>query len=501
MNDLSGFTLGDPPPESDEEAAGRLALLAPAEYDRVRVDEAARMGGIRVSTLDEMVTKARGLTQEAHGRGVKLAIPDPWPHPVTLLDVLGEVVAVIRRHVILAPDTAEIVALWIVHTWVFDRFEHTPRLGITSPSRQCGKSTLLEVLRALCLKPLKADNISPSGVFRTVEALSPLTLLIDEADSFLPEAEELRGVLNSGYERSGQVIRVVETQGQHQPIMFRTFAPLALAAIGTLPPTLEDRALPVRLQRKGAGETVEKFRENDNRGKMDILARKLARCTADVRGGLKANPVMPAALGDREADISVPLVSIADCAGGGWSERGRRALLVVFGRRAEMDGNSDNGGKLLADLRTIFAEAGALRLTSADLCAKLGAMEDRPWPEWKNGKTMTPSQLASALRPFAVRPVNIRLHDGSVPKGYYRENFAEAWNRYLPPTGTSSPVVGGSKPLQPLQDCNSKENSTFGAATNGGTVAEQIGVFHKQYQSCSGSSDSNPPLTGEEVVL
>jgi hypothetical protein len=182
-------------------------------------------------------------------------------------------------------------------------------------------------------------------VFWTVEALSPLTLLIDEADSFLPEAEELREVLNSGYERSGQVIRVVETQGQHQPIMFRTFAPLALAAIGTLPPTLEDRALPVRLQRKGAGETVEKFRENDNRGKMDILARKLARCTVDLRGGLKANPAMPAALGDREADISVPLVSIADLAGGEWPERGRRALLAVFGRRAEMDGNSDKRGE------------------------------------------------------------------------------------------------------------------------------------------------------------
>ena len=121
---------------------------------------------------------------------------------------------------------------------------------------------------------------------------------------------------------------------------------------------------------------------------------------------------MPAELGDREADISVPLVALADYAGGEWPERCRRALLAVFRRRAEFDGNSDVGGKLLADLRAIFAEGGAERLTSADLCAKLGAMEDRPWPEWKNGKPMTPAQLASALRPFAVRPVNIKLHDG-----------------------------------------------------------------------------------------
>ena len=499
MDDGPGFTIGDPPPESDEEAAARLARLSPAEYDRVRADEAGRMGGIRVSTLDEMVTKARGLTQEAHGRGVSLPLPDPWSESVALLDVLGEVVAVIRRHVILAPETADAAALWIVHTWVFDRFEHTPRLGITSPARQCGKSTLLDVLRALCLKPLKADNISSSGVFRTVEALHPLTLLIDEADSFLRDNEELRGVMNSGFERSGNVVRVVEVQGQYQPIMFRTFAPLALAAIGALPATLEDRALPIRMQRKGAGEHVEKFRENDNRGKMHALARKLARCTVDVRGNLQPNPNMPAALGDREADISVPLLSIADCAGGEWPERGRRALLAVFGHRAETDGNSDTGGKLLADLRTIFADAGAMRMTSANLCAKLAAMEDRPWPEWRNGKPMTPSQLASALRPFAVRPVNMKIPPGDgVAKGYFRENFAEAWNRYLPPFPTPSPTVGGHRPLPPLLHCNHKENTSSGAATRGGPVAKLDKAFTEQFHAGSGSSGLKPSHEGDK---
>ena len=490
-----GFTLGAPPPERDDDAANRLALRSPSDYDRVRVEEAARLG-IRVSTLDEMVAKARGLSQEGHGRGVKLDLPDPWPEPVAMLDVLGEVVATVRRHVILPPETADAVALWIVHTWLFERFEHTPRLGITSPARQCGKSTLMDVLRSLCRKSLKADNISASGVFRTVEALSPMTLLIDEADTFLAESDELRGILNSGFEQSGQSIRVVEVQGEHQPIQFRTFTPVALAAIGTLPPTLEDRAIPIRLQRKGAGETVEKFRENDNRGKMETLARKLARCTVDVRGGLMANPAMPPTLGDREADICVPLVAIADCAGGDWPRRGRAALLAMFGRRAEADGNSDTGGKLLADLRTIFAEGGASRMTSADLCAKLGAMEDRPWPEWRHGKPMTPAQLANALRPFAVRPQNMKMHDGSVPKGYYREHFAEAWNRYLPPTDTLPPRAGGSKPLPPLPDCNSKENGAFEAATKGGTVAEQDGVISELFQSGSGGSGSKP-LIGE----
>ncbi|MBX6385490.1 MAG: hypothetical protein IRZ07_21380, partial [Microbispora sp.] len=100
------------------------------------------------------------------------------------------------RHVVMSPAAADCTALWIAHTWVYDRFQHSPRLSITSPVKRCGKSTLLDVLRATCHRPLKADNISASGVFRTVEALRPLTLLVDEADSFLGDNEELRGILN-----------------------------------------------------------------------------------------------------------------------------------------------------------------------------------------------------------------------------------------------------------------------------------------------------------------
>ena len=46
------------------------------------------------------------------------------------------------------------------------------------------------------------------AIFRVVELQRP-TLLIDEADTFLPENEELRGILNSGHRQGGSVIRTV----------------------------------------------------------------------------------------------------------------------------------------------------------------------------------------------------------------------------------------------------------------------------------------------------
>jgi hypothetical protein len=342
--------------------------------------------------------------------------------------------------VILPAPAADAVALWIAHTWVADRFQHSPRLGIGSPAKRCGKSTLLDVLRATCRRPLKADNISASGVFRTVEVLREeggLTLLVDEADSFLGDNEELRGILNSGFERSGEVIRVAEIEGALRPVRFATFCPVALAGIGKLPDTLADRCVPITLQRKSAAETVVKLRAPGARATLHNAARCLARWSADRAARLPLDPAVPDAMGDREGDIAIPLLSLADDAGGDWPARARRALLDVFGLRNRAEGNAEAGALLLADLRRLFSERGATRLPSTEIVADLEKMEERPWPEWRHGKPMTAVQLAVALAPFGVRPTTYRQPAGGTVKGYQRDHFEEAWTRYLPPSAVS----------------------------------------------------------------
>ena len=178
-----GFTLTDTPRETDEEFITRLCKLhhsntSGSAKPRRRPWQPRR-------DPRQVVQQARGQDDAATGRAVALHDPDPWPEPVATDALLGNLVDAIRRHVVLSPAAADVVALWIAHTWVYQRFDHSPRLGITSPTKRCGKSTLMEVLRLTCCRTLKADNMSASGVFRTVEALRPLTLLVDEADTFL----------------------------------------------------------------------------------------------------------------------------------------------------------------------------------------------------------------------------------------------------------------------------------------------------------------------------
>ena len=158
------FTISDVPKEAVEQAITRLAKLRPLDYERVRKKEAATLG-IRPLVLDKEVQRARPESETAM-RGVRLDDPEPWQEAVSTNELLDRLVFGVKRHLVLPGAASDIVALWITHTWIFERFEHSPRLGITSPTMRCGKSTLLEVLRLTCRRPLKADSISPSGVFR-----------------------------------------------------------------------------------------------------------------------------------------------------------------------------------------------------------------------------------------------------------------------------------------------------------------------------------------------
>ena len=150
------------------------------------------------------------------------------------------------------PGAAEATAVWIVHTHAIDAFPISPRLGVTSAVMRCGKTTLLDVLSGLVRRPMATVNTTAAGVYRLVDMMAP-TLLIDEADTFLNKNVALRGILNSGHRRnSAHVFRAGR--------LYSTWAPAAIAMIGRLPGTLDDRSIPIRLQRRRKDEVIATFR-------------------------------------------------------------------------------------------------------------------------------------------------------------------------------------------------------------------------------------------------
>jgi putative DNA primase/helicase len=417
----------------DDAELEALARLAPLDYERARKDAGKKLGVSRLALLDALVKAKRaelGLDGDEgkQGHAISFPEPEPWPQPVDGAELLDEIATAIRNHVVMSDAARDAAALWVLHTYLTDCFLVSPRLGVRSPTKGCGKTLLLDVLGRLVLRPLPTANVTPAAIFRVTEAYRPC-LLVDEADTFLRENDELRGVLN-GNRKGSQVLRTVGDD--HEPRAFATYSACAIALIGTLPDTLHDRAVTIDLKRRLPSERVEPFRP-DRADSLDVLARKAARWAKDHAARLAdADPPMPAGVINRAADNWRPMLAIADEAAGGWSERARTAA-----EAAHIAAGGDEASRLellLGDIRDAFTEA---EMPSADLVKALVAIEGRPWAELgKSQKPLTQTRLARLLKPLGIAPSNVGP-EGARVRGYKRDQFKEAFDRYLAPEGAS----------------------------------------------------------------
>ena len=145
----------------------KLSLVA---YERQRV-AAARRVDMRATIFDKLVSSNRQ-PEVANGQGqpLDLPTPEPWPNPVDGAALLSEMTAAVLRYAVIEVGSAETVALWVLHAHAFDAFQISPRLGITSPEKRCGKSTALDVVQHLSPRPLPTVNTTAAAIFRTIEA-------------------------------------------------------------------------------------------------------------------------------------------------------------------------------------------------------------------------------------------------------------------------------------------------------------------------------------------
>jgi hypothetical protein len=342
--------------------------------------------------------------------------------------LLDELVVFPRRYVVMSEAQARAVALWIVHTHAFDAADASPYLAVTSPEKRSGKSRLFEVLELLVANPWKVITPTEAVVFRKIAADRP-TLLLDETDAIFGKKngenyEGLRALLNAGNRRGTHVPRCV---GTSQLVSFSVFCPKAIAGIGGLPDTIADRAIPIRLRRKARGEHAERFRRRDVEAEAEVLYMNASAWAEHARPRLaEARPELPDALDDRAQDAWEPLFAIADLFGDQWPAGARVAALELSNGCDHED--ESHGVRLLSDIRTVFDERGIERLASATLAAALAEIEESPWAEWY-GKPITAAAIARLLDRYEIKPKVIRV-DEDTPRGYRRQQFADAWERY-----------------------------------------------------------------------
>jgi len=347
--------------------------------------------------------------------------------------ILSDVHEFSGRFVAFPSEEAHIAhTLWVMHTHLMDCWESTPRLAMLSPEPECGKSRVLEVSEVLVPNPVEAINVTVPYLFRKVgDPEGRPTILFDEIDTVFGlkarDNEELRALLNSGHREGAVAGRCVMRGNTVLTEEIPTYCAVALAGIGDLPDTIMGRSVILRMRRRAPNEVVVPWRRRVYYDEGNALRERMMGWAQLVEDELMDTwPDMPDGIEDRSADVWEALLAVADAAGGDWPDLARKACVVLV---AEARSSSPSLGiRLLKDLKEVFGTED--HMSTFDILNALYDIEEAPWTTLR-GKSLDPRGLSWRLKPYNVKPRDVRIGD-KVVKGYYREDLWDAWERYLP---------------------------------------------------------------------
>lgn len=349
------------------------------------------------------------------------------PHPETVgAEVFDEIIDDLQRYLFISRDSAIKATFWVAHANIFNTFEYTPRLVITAPMKNCGKTILLSVLQEMTNHSLNGDNMTPSCYFRLANA-GDATFFLDEADQWFgrrrgaDKDHEMIAALNGGNQKRGSFWR---SQGDnHEPTPYATHAAVALAGIQLerrLSDTTLDRSIIVQMRRAKPGQLNERFRRRKHLPIFQRHGERLLRWCNDNLGRLKLHqPNIPIEVDSRECDNWESLISVAEVASDEWGKE----LLHILLNETPMIGD-DVGVRLLQDCRRLYDlhYKGDAGVTPGELATALGGLYDadddshRYWARIHANKyreeqdaRIKGRDVIEFLAPFGIHTTTVRI--------------------------------------------------------------------------------------------
>ena len=330
----------------------------------------------------------------------------PWDGPVDGEKLFNEIYALIGEVMWLSPAARLTITFWLIASYTFRLYRKFPYLRIKSADKNCGKSTLVDLLSEIVFNPLIATDVSPAALYRIVESFAP-TLLLDEFDN-PDQVRELTQLLNAGFDNNRSALRY--NMDKDRPERFRTYCPKVLASIKQITTTTESRCLPIDLQRvpADAENSLTELCDIDPE-RFHILKRKILAWLEDHLQEIKeCRPVRPKWLHTRDWDMWRPCYVIAEVLGERGTEMVKQAATGVFGDRVV---EQSLAIEILACIRkairlpglVIEAQKGKKSgsfIRTQELVDHCNGYEERPWADWKTGDKagLTTARFAKELR-------------------------------------------------------------------------------------------------------
>ena len=461
--------------ETDDQTIARMAGLSVLEFARQSKAAADKLG-ISVSQLRGVVNEHRKAQQASKGKGTPPMFEEvePWDDPVNGAEVLNAVLEQLQAHVIADIETLHMAALWVCFTWLIDAATIAPIALITSPEKECGKTTLKDCMASMARKPLNAANLSTAVLFRLLDEYRP-TAFLDEVDTWFNENnQDLIGVLNAGHNKGSIanppiVWRCDGDNNDARPFYIWGAKCVCGISAKNIKDTLTSRSVILQMRRKLKGEHAQNLRHTPAET-FSTIQRKLARWSDDNAAQFsRMHPIMTGA-SNRDADNYEPLLAIAMLAGGQWVEHLERAYQRTS---ANSEVSRSIGEELLEACREAFDNLKTDRIFTHELMEHLIKDEEAVFATYNRGKPIAPNQVSKRLSSYGIKSKTVR-RGYETRKGYDKSQFTEAWKVYLD---------GGNLPENVTQNDFSPLEGILSVTTSQTTPSAALRVTDSDFES------------------
>jgi Protein of unknown function (DUF3631) len=434
----------------------------PSETDCRRIAKVWALVNDRATSAgdrDNAQTALKQLRDRYELNDVALAYIAEMPHEkrkeVNAFDVV--LAAVMNSKIILTFEQQVVVTLWILHTYVYDCFLHTPRLLVESHEPGCGKTALGHLVEALACNSDFGSSVSPAVFYHTLRKFQHTTFIFDEIENSTLWAYDkvLLNVFDSGHRKGGVVKRIIKGE----VIKFPVFAPLMMIGVREkkFPPQLLSRSISIHMERHRDGS--DEIDPDDP--KFEPVCAVLSRWAGEFQRPEKCE--LPRGLVGREGvDNWRCLIEIADTLG--YSATVRAVASAMHQPAA------NPVVRLLRDIRRVFEVCAVAGLWTEDLLTALHQLPDARWDEYGLDEGMAPRKLdrkdlLTMLRTKGIRTRDVwkRINGGerTSRKGFYRKDFEPMWRQLF-----------GDIPTQPNKIIELPRHSERHSGATGGETEE-----------------------------
>jgi hypothetical protein len=345
--------------------------------------------------------------------------PLPLPengHEAIPLDDLDEI---LRSRTVMSETELTAVVLWIAHTYVFDRFKHTPRLFVTSVRPGCGKSELLRLTARLSHGGEKFEAGSSLAAIRDFRMEGGGTCVIDQLDGIGKIGSEDFKLMNffCSSTEVGAKIGIKEKQvagGREQFVTVNREVgyPVALGKIGDMPnEALMSRTITIRMRPETKAERASQMEAR--MGPLPDLRDKLGAWTKEIQ------PIYipsPEETESRVEDMWQPLLNVARLGGPEWEKRALGALIDIH---SDEDRDDPEAVELLRRVYDLTHGLASDTISGPDLDRLL-----------QGGSIILKSEATQ--RGSLLVSLGVRTYKSGDQRKYRLEDIKEAWGRWRP---------------------------------------------------------------------